>query len=146
MSNIVLDQKQIAAILPHEYPFIMIDRVIEFEKNKSLVAIKNISGNEWVFASQCYKTDIFPETLLIEAASQAALVLYQLSKKKDNFIRNFVLGEIKSDFFKVVRIYQQLKIIVFASKMLEKFGYMDIELLFIQETVGKIRIKYSVIS
>ena len=52
VDNVVLDQKQIAEILPQAYPFIMIDRVIEFEKDKSLVAVKNITGNEWVFQGQ----------------------------------------------------------------------------------------------
>src|SRR3989338_8135555 len=69
-----LNSSQIAAILHQSYPFLMIDRVVDFKKGESLTAIKNITGNEWVFEGQPCQTGVFPETLLIEAAAQAAIL------------------------------------------------------------------------
>ncbi len=77
----MFDDKVIKDILPQSYPFIMIDRIVEFKKGESLTAIKNITGNEWIYEGQNVKNNIFPETLLIEAAAQAALVLYGLRKR-----------------------------------------------------------------
>jgi hypothetical protein len=110
-----LDSNQIAQILPQSYPFLMIDRVVDFRKGESLTAVKNITGNEWMFGfsaeprganlerrpsttlrpsrrveGQCRPpaenespwgtTNIFPETLLIEAAAQAAILFYRAEK------------------------------------------------------------------
>ena len=75
-----LDSNQIARILPQSYPFLMIDRVTAFQKGESLTAIKNITGNEWVFDGQSCPTGVFPETLLIEAAAQAAILFYRPEK------------------------------------------------------------------
>jgi 3-hydroxyacyl-[acyl-carrier-protein] dehydratase len=146
MDKVVLDCNQIADILPQAYPFIMIDRVIEFEKDKSLVAIKNITGNEWIFEGQTYKPDVFPETLVIEAASQAALVLYHLNKIKEGENRpKYVLGKIDADFKEAVLIGDQLEIKAFANKMLDTGGYSDIDVKRNGEPIVHIEIIYSVI-
>ncbi len=146
MDNVVLDQKQIAEILPQAYPFIMIDRVIEFEKDKSLVAVKNITGNEWVFQGQADKTDIFPETLVIEAASQAALVLYHLNKIKEGEKRpKYVLGKIKADFDGAVLIGDQIEIKAYANKVLDTGGYSDIDVKKNGKPIVRVEIIYSVI-
>ena len=66
-------------ILPQAYPFLMIDRVEQYIEGKSLTTIKNITANEWFFQNDedpFHPTKHFPETLLIEAAAQAALVLF----------------------------------------------------------------------
>lgn len=145
MDNVVLDQKQIAEILPQAYPFIMIDRVIEFEKDKSLVAVKNITGNEWVFQGQADKTDIFPETLVIEAASQAALVLYHLNKIKEGEKRpKYVLGKIKADFDGAVLIGDQIEIKAYANKVLDTGGYSDIDVKKNGNPIVRVEIIYSV--
>ena len=146
MDNAVLDQKKIADILPQSYPFIMIDRIIDFKRDESLVAIKNITGNEWVFEGQTYKTDVFPETLVIEAASQAALVLYHLNKIKEGEKRpKYFLGKINANFERAVLIGDQLKIKAFASKMLNTGGYSDIDVTRDGENIAHVEIIYSVI-
>jgi 3-hydroxymyristoyl/3-hydroxydecanoyl-(acyl carrier protein) dehydratase len=146
MDKTVLDQKQIADILPQAYPFIMIDRVIDFKRDESLIATKNITGNEWMFQGQADKSDVFPETLLIEAASQAALVLYHLNKIKENGKRpKYVLGKVKADFDEAVLIGDQLEIKAFANKMLDTGGYSDIDITKKGEKIAHIEIIYSVI-
>ena len=72
-----LTHQELRKILPQAHPFMMIDRVVDIKKGKSLTAIKNITANEWPFLSNL---NHFPETLLIEAATQAALVLYKSMK------------------------------------------------------------------
>jgi 3-hydroxyacyl-[acyl-carrier-protein] dehydratase len=145
MSNAVLDPQQIAAILPQAYPFIMIDKVIDFKRGESLVAVKNITGNEWAFEGQTYKTDVFPETLLLEVASQAALVLYHLNKIKEGEKKpKYVLGKITADFKGAVLIGDQIEIKAYANKMLDTGGYSDIDITKNGEHAAHIEIIYSV--
>ena len=75
----MLDHDALRKILPQAHPFLMIDRVQEYIEGESLIAIKNITADEWFFQDAfegSSQIQHFPETLLIEAASQAALVLY----------------------------------------------------------------------
>lgn len=67
-----LDVNQIQAILPHRYPFLLIDRVLEIERKKKIVAIKNVSINEPFFAGHFPGFPIMPGVLIVEAMAQAA--------------------------------------------------------------------------
>jgi len=78
----MLGFKELRAILPQSYPFLMIDRVIDIKKGESLTAIKNITANEWFFEGKDQGSSVLPETLIIEAAVQAALVLYHVNMVK----------------------------------------------------------------
>ena len=60
-----------------------IDKIIDFKKDESLTATKLITGNEWCFEGGKIESDVFPETLLIEAAAQTGLCLYHLSKVRN---------------------------------------------------------------
>ena len=75
MSTTNIDLEEILRILPQAPPFVMIDRVVDFKKDESLTAIKNITGNEWVFENHEYPGDVFPETLIIEAFPSPGPVL-----------------------------------------------------------------------
>ena len=74
-----IDVRQIASILPHRYPFLLIDRVIAFEAGKRLSAIKNVTVNEPFFLGHFPGHPVMPGVLLIEAMAQASGVLTQLS-------------------------------------------------------------------
>jgi len=69
------DIREIQEILPHRYPFALIDRVISYEKGKTLHAIKNITMNEPVFTGHFPGNPIFPGVLLLEAMAQATGLL-----------------------------------------------------------------------
>ena len=71
----VLHVEDIKKIIPHRYPFLMIDRVEDIEVGKSCVAYKNISCNEWFFAGHFPEYSVMPGVLVIEAMAQAAGVL-----------------------------------------------------------------------
>jgi 3-hydroxyacyl-[acyl-carrier-protein] dehydratase len=67
--------EDIKRVIPHRYPFIMIDRVEDIVVGKSCVAFKNISNNEWFFQGHFPNYPVMPGVLIIEAMAQAAGVL-----------------------------------------------------------------------
>ena len=139
-----LEYYQLKDILPHAYPFLMIDRVIDIKKGESLVAIKNITANEWPFDDFSSDVKYFPETLLIEAAAQAALVLYHVSKVGEGEKPGYAIGKISAEFFKDVQIGDQIEIKVTAGKLLSTGGYADIDILTTQHPAAKIQAFFSV--
>jgi 3-hydroxyacyl-[acyl-carrier-protein] dehydratase len=74
--------QEIMDFLPHRYPFLLIDRVLEFEPQKSVVAIKNVTMNEPFFQGHFPGAPIRPGVLVIEAMAQAGAVLL-LSELED---------------------------------------------------------------
>jgi len=70
-----LDIRQIMAILPHRYPFLLIDRVVELSPRKRIVAIKNVTINEPFFQGHFPDYAIMPGVLMVEAIAQAGGVL-----------------------------------------------------------------------
>ena len=75
---------EILKILPHRYPFLLVDRVIEVEEDKRLVAVKNVSINEPFFAGHFPGAPVFPGVLTIEAMAQAAAILGILHSKPED--------------------------------------------------------------
>lgn len=71
----MVDIKQIMEYIPHRYPFLLIDKVLEMEPNKRIVAIKNVTINEPFFQGHFPGQPIMPGVLLIEAMAQAWGVL-----------------------------------------------------------------------
>ena len=65
-----LDIVEIMAILPHRYPFLLIDRVIEMERRQRIVAIKNVTMNEPHFVGHFPDYPIMPGVLMVEAIAQ----------------------------------------------------------------------------
>ena len=70
-----LDIRQIMAILPHRYPFLLIDRILESSRKKRIVAIKNVTINEPFFQGHFPEYAIMPGVLMVEAIAQAGGVL-----------------------------------------------------------------------
>lgn len=142
-----LDSTQIQRILPQSYPFILIDRVVDFRKGESLTAIKNITGTEWVFQDWCYpksSSKLFPETLLIEAAAQAAILFYRLNKD-DNPRSRIFLGRAKAEFFRPVYVGDQLNLKTASYKMLEASGYVDIDARVNDVETARLEIMYNIV-
>src|ERR1035438_9410792 len=67
--------QEIMDFLPHRYPFLLIDRVVEFEPAKRLVAIKNVTMNEPFFQGHFPGLPIMPGVLVIEAMAQAGAII-----------------------------------------------------------------------
>ena len=66
---------ELLKILPHRYPFLMIDKVIKWDKKKSLQAIKNVSINEPYFQGHFPEKPIFPGVLILESMAQAGSLI-----------------------------------------------------------------------
>lgn len=70
-----LEIQDIMALLPHRYPFLLIDRVLDYTPGESLTAIKNVSINEPIFTGHFPGMPIFPGVLILEALAQATGIL-----------------------------------------------------------------------
>ena len=70
-----LDICQIKALLPHRYPMLLVDRVLTWEANKSITAIKNVTANEEFFNGHFPHKPVMPGVLMIEALAQTAALL-----------------------------------------------------------------------
>src|SRR5438874_9029118 len=83
-----LDIGEIQRILPHRYPFLLIDRVVEITRKQRIVAIKNVSANEPFFAGHFPGFPIMPGVLIVEAMAQAggALLLTEVEDRNNKLI------------------------------------------------------------
>jgi len=71
----MMDVNEIREYLPHRYPFLLVDRVLELEKGASIVAIKNVTVNEPFFNGHFPDYPVMPGVLIVEAMAQAAGLL-----------------------------------------------------------------------
>jgi 3-hydroxyacyl-[acyl-carrier-protein] dehydratase len=79
----MMDVTEIRKYLPHRYPFLLVDRVVELSSGESIVAYKNLSANEPFFEGHFPSNPIFPGVLLVEAMAQAAGILGFYSQGKN---------------------------------------------------------------
>ena len=77
-NHIVLNHEQIQEILPHRYPFLLVDRVVHFDDENYLVGQKNLTMNEQFFQGHFPRTPIMPGVLILEALAQAGGLLTHL--------------------------------------------------------------------
>jgi 3-hydroxyacyl-[acyl-carrier-protein] dehydratase len=78
-----VDVNRIQALLPHRYPFLLVDRVLELEPNQRILAVKNVSINEPFFQGHFPGHPVMPGVLVLEALAQAGGLLTQLSATTD---------------------------------------------------------------
>lgn len=103
-----LDIKAILDLLPHRYPFIMLDRVLDIERGKRITGLKNVSMNEPFFQGHFPDEPVMPGVLMLEGMAQAGAVLAYLSA--DNMAGKLVYfaGLERVRFRRVVRPGDQL--------------------------------------
>jgi 3-hydroxyacyl-[acyl-carrier-protein] dehydratase len=78
--EVIYDINQIQEIIPHRYPFLMIDKVIEFVDNERVVAIKNVTVNEPFFQGHFPGRPVMPGVMMVEAMAQAGAILARKSE------------------------------------------------------------------
>ena len=106
-----LDICQIKALLPHRYPLLLVDRVLTWEANKSITAIKNVTANEEFFNGHFPHKPVMPGVLMIEAMAQTAAILSFMTmnvKPDENSVVYFV-GIDNARFKRPVEPGDQLK-------------------------------------
>jgi 3-hydroxyacyl-[acyl-carrier-protein] dehydratase len=107
---LTLDILQIMQVIPHRYPFLLLDRVIELRRRKRVVAIKNVTVNEPFFQGHFPAYPIMPGVLVVEAMAQAgALLLLREIEDRQNKIMVFT-GIERAKFRKPVTPGDQLRI------------------------------------
>jgi 3-hydroxymyristoyl/3-hydroxydecanoyl-(acyl carrier protein) dehydratase len=88
-----LDQAAIQRILPHRYPFLLVDRITEFEVDKRIVGIKNVSLSERYLSHSTDGTAVLPPTILTEAVAQVGAIM--ILAKPENRQHLILLRSIK---------------------------------------------------
>ncbi|MBK7616031.1 MAG: 3-hydroxyacyl-ACP dehydratase FabZ [Burkholderiales bacterium] len=79
----IMDIHQILTRLPHRYPFLLVDRVLELDKNQRVLALKNVTINEPFFGGHFPHRPVMPGVLILEAMAQAAALLSFASMDQD---------------------------------------------------------------
>jgi len=121
MTEPLMDIHQILEYLPHRYPFVLVDRVLEIEPGKKIKAVKNVSINEPFFPGHFPHHPVMPGVLIVEALAQAAAIL---SFKTGNFMPSddsvyYFAGIDKARFKKPVSPGDQLMLEVSIDRILK---------------------------
>ena len=109
MSELNIDE--ILKYLPHRYPFMLIDRVLDYTPGEELTGIKNVTFNEPHFTGHFPQKPVMPGVLIVEALAQAACVLaFVTSKTSPEDETYFLAGVDKAKFKRIVEPGDQLKL------------------------------------
>lgn len=122
-----MDIREILKYLPHRYPFLLLDRVLEFEPNERLLAQKNVTFNEQFFQGHFPNLPVMPAVLILEAMAQATGILALRSMDlplSENSVYYFV-GIDKARFRKPVVPGDQLMIEVKCEKTSRRVWQVD---------------------
>jgi 3-hydroxyacyl-[acyl-carrier-protein] dehydratase len=108
----IMDIHEILKLLPHRHPFLLIDRVIEIDMGKSLVALKNVTMNEPFFTGHFPQRPVMPGVLILEAMAQAGGVLAYKSTNTspDDGVLYYFAGIDNARFRRVVEPGDQLRL------------------------------------
>ena len=107
----MIDIQEIQKILPHAYPFLLVDRIVEIEPGKRIVGIKNVTYNEPFFPGHFPGRPIMPGVLIVEAMAQTAGVLaFESMPEADRKKPVYFLGIDNVRFRKVVIPGDQLRL------------------------------------
>jgi 3-hydroxyacyl-[acyl-carrier-protein] dehydratase len=119
-----LDVRDIAAMLPHRFPFLLVDRVIDYTVGERLRAIKNVTINEPFFQGHFPGHPVMPGVLIIEALAQACGLLVQLSRKHDPSAKAlyYLVKVDNAKFTQIVGPGDQLQLEVQLKRMIRSMG------------------------
>ena len=104
-----MDVREIEKYIPHRYPMLLLDRIEELEEGKRVVAIKNVTANEWFFPGHFPGNPVMPGVLMVEAMAQAAGVLAVKSEKEGKKVTTYFMSIDKAKFRKPVFPGDQLR-------------------------------------
>jgi len=126
----MLNNEQIQKILPQRYPFLLLDKVVDFKKNERLIAIKNASINEEYFMGHFPAKPIMPGVLLIEVMGQAGIIFLNLNnaESEDDLQKPdiYYLYSVKARFFNPISPGDKIVIEVLPVKLTKDSGIMKI--------------------
>ena len=132
----MLNVEEIKNLIPHRYPFLMLDRVTGIKEGEWIKAYKNISINEEYFRGHFPDMPIFPGALIVEAMAQAACVLFKKSVP-DLAATVFYVTNIKVRFLKPAVPGDRLDITVKAVKLAKTGAICETEAMVGNDTIAK---------
>lgn len=103
-----MDIKAILDLLPHRYPFVLVDRILDFERGKTITGLKNVSMGEPFFQGHFPEEPVMPGVLILEGMAQVGAMLAYLSTESIEGKLVYFAGLDKVRFRKVVRPGDQL--------------------------------------
>jgi len=112
-----LDVRAIMALIPHRYPFLLVDRVVEMEEGRRIVALKNVTYNEPFFQGHFPGNPIMPGVLVVEAMAQAGAVLLLHSRPESQGKTVYFAGIDKAKFRRPVVPGDQVRLVVEVLKL-----------------------------
>ena len=116
-----IDYAAIERILPHRYPFLLVDRIVEFEPDKRIVGIKNISHNERYLWHRPGEESVLPFTILTEAIAQVGAILI-LAKPENREKLIYFMGIDRVRFHAPVRPGDVVEMEVLPGRMRSRMG------------------------
>jgi 3-hydroxyacyl-[acyl-carrier-protein] dehydratase len=121
-----LDAIGIQKLLPHRYPFLLVDRVVAFERSASITCLKNVTINEPFFQGHFPGQPVMPGVLLIEALAQAGGLLTHLSAITDSSGKVFYLVKVdNAKFSRMVVPGDQLELCVSLKRTIRNMALFE---------------------
>ncbi len=117
----ILDRKQIEAIIPHRYPFLFIDRIIELHPGESAIGEKDVLANDFYFPGHFPNEPVMPGVLIIEALAQTgAVALLSAPENKDKSV--YFAGIRHAKFRRKVVPGNTIRLVVELKRQNKQFG------------------------
>ena len=136
--------QDIQKVIPHRFPFLLIDKVLDLRPNEKLVALKNVSVNEPYFVGHFPDEKVMPGVLIIEAMAQAACIYFYYSKDCQGKNLIYYLARVEAKFTKPVIPGDQLKIEVTTVKLLARAGFLKTQAFVNDKVVAEAEIGFGV--
>ncbi len=139
-----LDIREIQKIIPHRFPFLLIDKIVDLKPNEKLTAIKNVTVNENFFVGHFPGEKVMPGVLIIEAMAQAGCIYFYYSKNMQGKDLIYYLAKVATKFKKPVVPGDQLTIEVTTIKLMSKAGFLQTKALVDGEVVAEAEIGFGI--
>ena len=144
-NNTVADINEILQALPHRYPFLLVDRIVEIEPGKRIVGIKNVTINEQFFVGHFPGAPVMPAVLIIESMAQVSgvLIYKDLPEREKKLI--FFTGIESARFRRPVVPGDQLRIEMELLRRRNNFGKMNGKALVDGKLVAEAVVQFAIV-
>jgi beta-hydroxyacyl-ACP dehydratase FabZ len=140
-----MDVNEIQKIIPHRYPFLLVDSIVELEPSKRIVGIKNVTFNEPFFAGHFPGSPVMPGVLIVESMAQVAAVLVLREVKDRGKKLVYFMGIDRARFRQPVVPGDQLKIIIEVLMLRPRHGKLKGEAFVRDKLVAEAEILSSIV-
>ncbi|SJZ47428.1 3-hydroxyacyl-ACP dehydratase FabZ [Selenihalanaerobacter shriftii] len=140
----MLDINEVKEILPHRYPFLLVDRILEFEEGERVVGLKNVTTNEEFFNGHYPGHPVMPGVLIIEAMAQVGGFVMLDNKDSEEEQVPYFAGIDKARFRKPVIPGDQLIIEAEVLKLRGRIGKVSTKALVDDEIVAEARLMFAI--